>query len=471
MDRQSCKGDHERVMSFLEAGDLLEDDTLRLDADDVSCLLTCLSPLRRDAEEDESDDTSVDTGSNERFMPSDSALLEINGELAAETELLDTSLASLLTEESTAEDCKPPRRSDSNKARNERRREVLRLRQTVAHMEQELSALKMQTELSRKRSHEASQPEGRLLAPWQTIAEHQLKERRRVEDENVRLRVEVDTQMQIARRLERLVRQSMRQRSLEACGIETHEDDAKVPRFNDPSVYDALMHEMELRYQNIDALFDRLGINNMEYSHHGTRVYRRDFGMEMEMFRNDVLPVPLDTAGVAVWKQFAQNMARVPYRHYYERKREVVFTNQDTFLENIGFELHYNGKSANFRVQQVLRRFVEDDRVVIMWSSKLHTVEYSEGPMTGTIFHRNGCMLFKRPRALNPNELCIFKMSNVFTPVLDGSNLNPGGSMIKELTEFLLGEGAASAEFTHQLIENMLLREVMRTKRPQISVS
>ncbi|TMW60442.1 hypothetical protein Poli38472_000484 [Pythium oligandrum] len=467
--------------ALMEAGDAVEG--ICIDDEEASYLLTCLSPLEGDVEDDTLADSTLIESSETTFeLSSASAQSAIpctwSDQGSSSTGVIVPSSAgsewrfgaSISSSPSRSIDaaqettqCKRPRRSDSNKAREQRRQELLRLRETVAQLEQELSTLKLQpgsaTALVKR-----SKPDGgkrtRVHGPWATIAEHQRRERLRVEEENIQLRVELNAQLQLAGHLERVLQQSLRQRTQAASGLVRRGDTDSYPaHLNDPAVWEALLHAMELRYQNVDAIFDDLGISDMEYSHNGTRIKPREFGVDIEVFHNEVLPVPISVASDAVWREFPQNMARIPYRKYYERTREVVFSNKDTLLEYYGFKLRYNGQSAHFRVQQVLRRFVEADRVAIMWSSKLHTVEYSEGPMTGTFFRRNACMLFKRPKTLDSSEFTILKMSNMITPMFDGSYFNPDGTMTKGLTDFLLVEGAASAAIMHQLIENTVLRE------------
>ncbi|TMW58583.1 hypothetical protein Poli38472_010142 [Pythium oligandrum] len=453
---------------------LEEADGVSLEEDDVSCLLTCLSPLRVESNEEM---TSVPSKHDEFFSPEDEQILANEPVWRHGNELTVASPYDAITVQVSTARTFSKRRTDSNKARSERRQELLHLRETVAQLEKDLAALRLQQTpestqsiAPRQKRERNGTKRHRVQGPWQTIAEHQRKDRQRVEAENVRLRVELDMQIQCARRLERVIRQSLRERSMEACGL--HSDDGQSLSngiaFDDPAVYAALMQYMEMRYMGVDALFERLGILDMEHSHHDTRVCRGEFGMEVEIFHNEVLPVPIDVASSLVWREFAEKMAHIPSRRYYERMREVVFTSEDTLLENIGFKIHFNNRIAHFRILQVLRRYVEADRIVIMWCSNYYAVEYLDQPMSGTVFRRNGCMLFKRPSTLDSNELSIFKMSNFIKPLTDTSFLNPAGEMSRDLIEFLLVEGTSAAAFLYQLIENSLLHEAMRNRRQQL---
>ncbi|TYZ68628.1 hypothetical protein PybrP1_013011, partial [[Pythium] brassicae (nom. inval.)] len=48
------------------------------------------------------------------------------------------------------------------------------------------------------------------------------------------------------------------------------------------------------------------------------------------------------------------------------------------------------GTNANFRVKQILRRHVEDDRVVIVWRTAFEAFEFSNEPVSGMRFRESG---------------------------------------------------------------------------------
>ncbi|TMW60439.1 hypothetical protein Poli38472_000481 [Pythium oligandrum] len=356
------------------------------------------------------------------------------------------------------------RLSDSNKARSERRRELRCLRQTMVELERELLELRQPQRAASRRAVRRNM-EGprtqRVLGAWEAIAAHQWCERLRVEGENTRLRGELDSQIKNARQLERLLRKMLITQHKETTPL------VMMPvRRKDPVVFYSLLRNIEYRYANIDDIFHDAGIESLEYSHRGAQVLHDEKGTHVQVFHNEVLPGTLLQASGAVWDKFAQNMERVPFRQYYERSREDLFVAEDTFLEHLGINIHVNGMTANFRAQQVLRRYVEDNRVFIMWCALIDAVEFSGIPIAGMHFRRNGCMFFQRPKTLDPDELTILKSLYVITPELT-EPMDPTDAMMSKVIEFLLLEGTASAAVTHQLIENMLLEEAMRRSKPR----
>lgn len=87
---------------------------------------------------------------------------------------------------------RPPKRAPGykpNRARDERRFELIHLRESVRHLEKELEGLRSQN-LSRQLALEPRRESDLECAfsMWQGVASRQLKERLRAESENVRLK-------------------------------------------------------------------------------------------------------------------------------------------------------------------------------------------------------------------------------------------------------------------------------------------
>jgi hypothetical protein len=136
---------------------------------------------------------------------------------------------------------------------------------------------------------------------------------------------------------------------------------------------------------------------------------------------------------------------------------------EDTIVENIGLELHANNNKALFRLKQVLRRYVEEERVVIVWTSIIDPIEFGDKPFAGYYFRESGYMLLTKPKTFDPSDHCVLKTCYVITPEFSsGSTLGEGDEIIGELTEFVLSGTAASIAASHQVIENMLLAEALK---------
>ncbi|TMW60438.1 hypothetical protein Poli38472_000480 [Pythium oligandrum] len=358
------------------------------------------------------------------------------------------------------------RRCNPNKARDEQRQELLGLRKSVAQLEQELELLRVRVDPVTHNSGSSGHSRVSALSRvWEDIAARQRRERRRAEEENIQLKVVLDDQIKFARSLEKLIMKRSAMRSFESCGIGNQEHMYRTPaQRKDPAVYAELLQSVEICYLEIDSLFRRMGISDMEHSHHDSQIRQGPHGKYVETCQNNVLPVPAHAAGAAAWQHFAANMARIPFRRYYERTAESLDVTKDTILESIGIQLHVNDVKVDWRPLQVLRRYVEEERVVIVWSAVVDLIEFNDRSVSGLRFGEKGYMVFTAPKTLDPDGYCVLKMCHVITP--EFSTVSPqspeDAELVQKITDFVLSEGIQRAAGTHQVIENMLLHQAMR---------
>ncbi|TMW60437.1 hypothetical protein Poli38472_000479 [Pythium oligandrum] len=354
---------------------------------------------------------------------------------------------------------------NSNKARDERRVELLRLRTAVEQLEGLRSHL--QKRLSVAQSSRPTLASGVLSAPrvWEEIATRQLTERRRAEEENAQLKIVLADQTRLSRSLEKLVNKRSTMQSFEACGLTTCKRMYINPdQRKDPVVYAELSEMVDAGYCELDAVFERGGISNMEQSFRDVQLHESERGPYLEVYQNKILPVSCHVAGDAVWRHFAQSMARIPFRQYYERTTEPIEGTQDTVVESIGLELHAHNITVDFNLLQVLRHYTEDDRDVIIWSARVYPITFAGTPVDGLLFRERGYMMFKKPQSLDPQEYTILKMCHSFKPDFSPDAVHQDQEFVKKLTEYVLMDGIALSTGTHQVIENMLLREAMRRR-------
>lgn len=391
---------------------------------------------------------------------------------------LNAPLAGPIVKKPTKKPKRPPT-YNSNKAREERRQELLYLRRKVVDMEEELGRLSEKRAryvsacllasdssppTSRSPTATTATTEPRKPSVWEEIAAHQLEERRRAERENEQLKVVLETQLKIAKSLESILNKRSTLRGMEASGLGKRKRVfANTASQTDKVIFDELLLGVERCYLEIEGLFDRLQIGPLESSFRDARMCDGENGMYMEIYANNVLPFTVHTAGQAAWKYFAQNINHLPFRQYYERIREDEFVTEDTIVENIGLELWANNTKALFRLKQVLRRYVEEDRVVIVWTSIIDPIEFAEKPFTGCYFCESGYMLLKKPKTYDPAGYSVLKTCYVITPEFSsGCKFDEGDEIIGQLTDFVLSGTAASIAASHQVIENMLLSEALK---------
>jgi hypothetical protein len=215
-----------------------------------------------------------------------------------------------------------------------------------------------------------------------------------------------------------------------------------APDRSGPGVFAELMAGVADSYREVDDVF-------------------RANGLE-EMFANKVLPFDVASTGTAAWQYFAKSMEHMPFRFLYQKDPQNLETTDDTIVESFGMELHANETQADFRVKQILRRYVEDDRVVIVWRSYIDPVEFSGAPLRGAEFREKGYIVIRRPRGMADN-FALLQTCYLIHPETPVHSLSDEGAITGTLTDFVLSGTAANIAAGHQMIENILFNEAMRT--------
>lgn len=109
--------------------------------------------------------------------------------------------------------------------------------------------------------------------------------------------------------------------------------------------------------------------------------------------------------------------------------------------------------SANFRVHQVLRRFVEEDRAVIVWRAVIDPMEMGSEQTRGVRFFEDAYIVTKRPKILG-SGFSLVQSCFIVTPE---AATEGHGSVISELSKFFVDTVGRRIELSHQMIENGLL--------------
>lgn len=137
-----------------------------------------------------------------------------------------------------------------------------------------------------------------------------------------------------------------------------------------------------------------------------------------------------------------------------------IETTPDTIVESFGMEIEDRNKKGDFHVRQILRKRVEEDRIVIVWRCLMETVAFSAEPTTGIRFRERGYIIIKRPKTLPADTTTLMQTCYIITPDVYGEMADQE-QKIGALTDFVLNSVAGTISASHQLIENFLLDQVM----------
>lgn len=76
---------------------------------------------------------------------------------------------------------------------------------------------------------------------------------------------------------------------------------------------------------------------------------------------------------------------------------------EDTITEKFALELFANNTRADFRVWQVMRRYVEADHVMVVWMGIVEPIEFANKSFSSCAFREKGYVVC-RPASSKPGE-------------------------------------------------------------------
>lgn len=264
---------------------------------------------------------------------------------------------------------KQPRkiRWDPNKARNQRKAELIYLRRQVLDLETQLTTMKgkkpkltvvdpqlldVDFRPSPSAPPDALDTTSVVASAWHDIAMRQGERRVKSERENVRLKLVLENQLKIAKSLETFLVRKTATKAVSAvqsngpsenpygnahvvvcfaCGNSQEVDLLPAPRKHlyhvypatkdnrtDAEIFEDLSIGLDASYAELDALYETTGLAHMERPHFSAQIHCDGrISMYLELFANKVLPFDLHSTGNAVWHHFLHAKERTPSRQYY----------------------------------------------------------------------------------------------------------------------------------------------------------
>ncbi|RAW38069.1 hypothetical protein PC110_g5672 [Phytophthora cactorum] len=394
---------------------------------------------------------------------------------------------------------------NSNRARDERKEELIYLRKTVQTMEARLRTL----QLSQRRALVAPAPaparavpqgeaqtftegafalaalqghavmsepplscedmkEDAAMGPvWTEIAARQYQERRRVELENIRLKLILEGQIKMAKSLEKMLTKRTSLRVMESIQGKyltslQHRKPTSTEEEDEAAIFARLEKELETALDEVDVVFEAIGLSRMEKTYADAQVRRENGTTVMEIFANKVVPFSVEATSHAVWEHFVHSMDHIPSRFVYQKQLKKTETTDDTLMESFGLELvGSRNATAAFRVRQIRRKFVQPHRVVIAWPMYSEALELSAEPTKGVRLHEKCFTVVKALPNASGRRGALIQTCYVLRPEIYG-HVADRERILTTLTDFLLDSVSHTISSSHQMIENFLLDGALR---------
>uniref|UniRef100_H3GNN4 M96 mating-specific protein family n=1 Tax=Phytophthora ramorum TaxID=164328 RepID=H3GNN4_PHYRM len=384
----------------------------------------------------------------------------------------------------TAGPKKPVTRGDPNRARNERKIELAFLREKVAQLELELTALQLHPRAQTRAIRQETQKQQRetkkqgdtmsvydpvqVPTVWKEVACRQRRRREKAERENVRLKLILDNQIKMARGLESLLQKRAKQQVVE-CSSLSQTNKSKYSQGRtldfraDVNDFKDLLAHLDRAYREVDTVFASNGLATMESTHRDARMREGADCMYLDIYANKVMPFGMRATAQAVWDHFKG--AEKHRGNMYEgkvAKHLATPDTPDTIIEDFAKEFFADSSRADFHAKQVLRRYVEEDREVVIWVASVVPLEFDDQRVKGLGFRHQGYALTKRAAVSTPKrEFSLLQMCSLVSPEKEDHTVYDPAA-VRALTDFMLGTVAGNITASQELIENVLMDQVVQ---------
>ncbi|OWZ15245.1 hypothetical protein PHMEG_00011152 [Phytophthora megakarya] len=344
------------------------------------------------------------------------------------------------------------RNYDPNKARSEQRRELQRLRVEVGDLELK----REQLEAGRgngscpKRNLER---DAALPLVWEAICARQFERRLKAEQENKRLRKRHKAELKLIRGIEKLLYRRLSLQNFVAKGGRCFRR-VEIPTGFVQHLADRIFQELEtgvdVAYRDVERVLAFPTAETQE-------PLLRD-GVSIELFDRRSLPFDLHATSNAWWRRW-QN-----YRGQYSPEDTDDVVNERYGLQMLDAN---TDKAATFYVQQVLRRHVEEDRVVVVWHAYIEPFTFDETRIYGAHFLVRGYVLMKPVErdsdAGGESGGAVTRVVTCYsiTPQFSDPKLRKN-SKTNTLTKFVVSATAANISVTNDMMENLLVDEALQ---------
>nr|KAE8928276.1 hypothetical protein PF009_g21573 [Phytophthora fragariae] len=257
------------------------------------------------------------------------------------------------------------------------------------------------------------------LSTWENFAARERSQREESERENVRLKLILASQIKVAKSLESILLKRAQQQVAECS--------ASIQRSVDiacPSGRTRLSADRQ--WSRLDGV-DTAGRSNA----------RRE----------------------ATWNYFKGSKK---HRGTLYAKQAQSLDTPYTIIEHFSKELVAGYSSTDVRIKQIVRRYVEADREVVVWVASIEPVDMTQKPFGGFKSRHRNYAVIKRARASTPqHELSLLQLvSHGMLDTQAGTIYDP--KYVRALTDFLLNDAARNIKADQQLIENVLMDQMLR---------
>ncbi|POM59652.1 hypothetical protein PHPALM_31580 [Phytophthora palmivora] len=356
---------------------------------------------------------------------------------------------------------------NSNRARDERRYEVVQLRREAEDLEltlQQLKTIRSQRERDMEnRSTESTEEDANgIPAVWQDICTRQLDRRLKAEKENARLKKQWEEEKRVAKSIEKMLFKKMALRDTAQPGASKHTRRTNLPdeyiKRIAAFIFDELSASVEVSYRETEGIFTDNGPVPKNVMTHQPMLRGGMKGMYRRLFDKRFVPFTPRETGDAWWK----------YWHNYRGQR-IQDIKTDVVTESFGLEMTdlKTDASVTSYGQQILQRHVEENRIVFVWNAYIEPFVFKTEPVSGVYLLEQSYVLIKLEdpdyTVDGKTDACSTSMSTcyVITPHFLDPKLKNDPETIT-LIDFLTSGLSSQIKVRNDTVENLLLDQALQ---------
>jgi len=246
-----------------------------------------------------------------------------------------------------------------------------------------------------------------------------------------------------------------------------------------------LFRHMETAHEEVDAVFLSNGLANMVLTPSDVHIREGVGGKYLEAFSNKVLPFALRAATEATWDHFKGSEKHRGNGNIYEKTAKVRafenvavrsgnsgltccavraqnFDDPYTILEEFTKEMHSKNARADIKVQQLVRRYMEPDRDIVIWVSVAEPAEIKHKMLRGLTYHLRGYAMTKRSPASTPEHEVSQLQCVSLISLEPEAEATYGADTVRAVTNFLIVTAAQKMQAHQDRIENALVDQQLR---------
>jgi hypothetical protein len=216
-----------------------------------------------------------------------------------------------------------------------------------------------------------------------------------------------------------------------------------------------LFCRLDAAYRDIDAVFTANGLATRTVAANGVHVREGVEGKYLEFFTYKDLPFDLQDTTEAAWDHLKGVEKHLGNGSLYQKAAKNL-DEPYTIIEDFSKEVYSNTSRADVKVKQVVRRYVEPDRDVVIWVSHTIPAQVKHKLLRGLSYNFCGYAVTKRSPLSTPgNELTQLQLCSRIS--LDqGQESRYGADNARALTNFIIVHATKNILMHREVIENTL---------------